>query len=74
MSRDKETDLVLEVVPPEVGHLKTAFLSPEISLVGLTKIAIRFFKLNKMTTKITQIEADTCGFEFRITFGVKILF
>ena len=50
------------------------FLRPEISQVGLIKIAINFFKVNQLTSKISQIEANTCGFESRLFFWVKIGF
>ena len=50
------------------------FLSPEISQVGLTKIAINFSNLNQSASKMSQIEANTCGFEFSLTSGAKIRF
>ena len=40
----------------------SAFLLPKISQVGHTKIAVTFFKLNQLTSKLLQIEANTYGF------------
>ena len=53
---------------------KFDFLLPEISQVGLTKIAINFFKLNQLTSKMSQIEANTCGYEFWLSLWAKIGF
>ena len=42
--------------------------------IGVTKIVIKFFKIDQLTWKLSQIEADTCGCKFRLIFGANIWF
>ena len=44
---------------------------PEISQIEVTKIAIKFFNLDQLTQEMSQIEANTSGYEFRIIFGTN---
>ena len=39
--------------------------------VGVTKIAIKFFKLDQLTWKMSQIEAYTCGCENQFFYHQK---
>ena len=41
---------------------------PEISQTEVTEIAIKFFNLDQLTQKMSQIEANTCGYEFKLIF------
>ena len=44
----------------------------KFSQVGATKIAIKFFKLNQLTCKWSQIEANTHDSVYRLIFGTNI--
>ena len=50
---------------------KRTFSLPEIAQIEVTEIAIKFFNLDQLTQKMSQIEANTSGYEFRFFFGAN---
>ena len=65
--------MAILVTPTQDYDIFTSWNS-ENSQVKVTKIAIKFFKLDLLTWKMFQIEANTCDFECRLIFGTKIWF